>query len=165
MKTNKLQDFFEEQGFIVHLDEQDGVQCAEIEKWTDGGVDMIICLQPFNKEEFLQYVEDFDVDENIDLHRQGKDYKKAFTITESVKDFTDFHNHLKEVVEKMKVFIEVKHLLSEPIKSTLFDNEHEFITFTKLIAIENEDDEEFILATKEECIYYIENYCTNLELY
>lgn len=103
MTTEKLQAFFEEQGFNVYLFEQDNKQCAEVEKWTDGGVDMVICLQPFKKEEFVKYVEEeFDMDEVIDLHRQGDDYKKLFTITESVKDFTDFHNHLKEVVVKLK---------------------------------------------------------------
>jgi hypothetical protein len=101
MTTEQLQDFFEEQGFIVHLTEEDGVQCAEIEKWTDGGVDMVIYLDPFTKEEFLQYVEDFDIDEEIDLHRQGKNYKNAFTISESVKDFTKFKTMLKKVAKKL----------------------------------------------------------------
>ena len=96
-----LQKFFEEQEFNVHLFEQDGMQCAEIEKWTDGGVDMIITLMPFSKEKFFEFVNDFDIDSEIDMHRQAKDYKAAFTISASVKDFTDFHNALKEVVEKI----------------------------------------------------------------
>lgn len=101
MKPNKLKDFFKEQGFNVNLFEQEGVQCADIEKRTDGGVDMIICLQPFTKEEFLLYVDDFDVDEVIDLHRQSNNYKSYFTIAESLKDFTNFHNELKDVEAKL----------------------------------------------------------------
>lgn len=99
MKTEKLQEFFEEQGFQVHLSEQDNQQCADVEMWTDGGVDMVIWLNPFTIEEFKSYVKDFDVDDQIDLHRQGDDYKKAFTIRESLKDFTKYHNHLKKVVK------------------------------------------------------------------
>jgi 5,10-methenyltetrahydromethanopterin hydrogenase len=100
MSIKELQSFFEAEGFNVHLFKQDNKQCAEIEKWTDGGVDMLIVLMPFSKNEFIEYVNDFDVDEQIDLHRQGEQYKNAFKISESVKDFTDFHNSLKDVVAK-----------------------------------------------------------------
>jgi hypothetical protein len=101
MKTKKLQGFFEENGFIVHLTKQDKVQCAELEKWTDGGVDMIIWLNPFTVAEFKSYVNDFNVDEVIDTHRQDQRYKNDFTISQSLKDFTDFYNHLKEVDSKL----------------------------------------------------------------
>lgn len=97
MTKDELQEFFEENGFIVHLD----AVSAELEMWTDGGVDMIIYLEAFTKEKFIEYVDSFDIDEEIDLHRQGDSYKKAFTITQSVKDFTDYHFYLKEVVRKL----------------------------------------------------------------
>lgn len=102
MKNNKLQDFFEAEGFTVYLNKQDNVQCAEVEKWTDGGVDMIIWLNPFTADEFKRYVNDFNIDEQIDLHRQDQRYKNDFTITQSVKDFTKFHNHLKKIAAKLK---------------------------------------------------------------
>ena len=97
MTTENLKNFFEEKDFNVHLTEQDGNQCAEVETWTNGGVNMILWLNPFSIEEFEQRVNDFDVDEEIELHRQGQDYKNAFTIKESVKDFQDFHIRLKDV--------------------------------------------------------------------
>jgi len=101
MKTQELKKFFEENDFNVFLSKQDGKQCAEVEKWTDGGVDMIIWLNPFTVEEFKSYVNDFDVDEEIEMHRQMKDYKQAFTISQSLEDFTNFHNHLKAIAEKL----------------------------------------------------------------
>jgi len=100
-KLDKLTKLFEDNDFKVHLTKQDNIQCAEVEKWTDGGVDMIIWLNPFTVEEFKSCVNDFDVDEQIELHREGKDYKNAFTIRQSLEDFTDFHNKLKEVAEKL----------------------------------------------------------------
>ena len=103
MNKDKLQEFFEENEFNVHLFEQDRKQCAEVEKWTNGGVDMIIVLNPFSEESFKSYVEDYDIDELIDLHRQDKRYCDAFKISESLKDFTDFHNHLKEIVAKINL--------------------------------------------------------------
>ena len=99
MKTEKLKEFFEHQGFQVHLTEQDNQQCAEVEMWTEDGVDMIIWLNPFTIKEFKSYVKDFDIDDEIDLLRNGDDYKKAFTIRESVKDITKYHNHLKKVAK------------------------------------------------------------------
>jgi hypothetical protein len=102
MTTENLKNFFEEKDFNVHLNEQDGVQCAEIETWTNGGVNMIMWLNPFTIEEFTQRVDDFDVDEEIELHRQGQDYKNAFTIRESLKDFEDYHNRLKDVLSDLQ---------------------------------------------------------------
>jgi hypothetical protein len=105
-EEQKLSDFFEENEFRVFPFEQDDMNCAEVEKWTDGGVDMVITLMPFTKEEFIDYVNYFDVDDEIDMHRQDQLYKNAFTISDSVKDFTDFQNHLKEIVEKLNILNE-----------------------------------------------------------
>lgn len=102
MTIDQLTDFFEENGFNVYQFEQDGQQCAEVEKWTYGGVDMIITLIPFTKDEFISYVDDFDIDEKIDFYRNDKSYKNTFTIRQSLKDFTEFNNMLKRVVEKLK---------------------------------------------------------------
>jgi DNA-binding LacI/PurR family transcriptional regulator len=99
MTTEQLQSFFEEQGFSVFLSEQDGNQRAELESWTDGGVDMIIWLNPFTKEEFVSYVNDFDVDDVITNERQNKDYCSNFTIRQSVDDFEAYYEVLKKVVE------------------------------------------------------------------
>lgn len=98
MTKDELQEFFEESGFMVHINSDS----AELEMWTDGGVNMIIYLKPFTKEKFIEYVDNFDIDEEIDLHRQGDSYKKTFTITQSVKDFTDYHSFLLKIAQKIK---------------------------------------------------------------
>jgi hypothetical protein len=103
MTTENLKNFFEEKDFNVYLTEQDKNQCAEVETWTNRGVNMILWLNPFTVEEFEQRVNDFDVGEEIDLHRQGQDYKNAFSIRESVKDFEDFHSRLKDVLSELQV--------------------------------------------------------------
>jgi len=102
MTTTKLKKFFEEHEYNVELFKQDNQQCAEIESWTDGGVDMIITLQPFSIEEFIKYVNDFNIDEEIDLYRQDKSYKTSFTISESVADFTKYLEELKSVVTELE---------------------------------------------------------------
>lgn len=99
MDKNQLQEFFESESFTVHFCEEGEV---ELETWTQGGVNMVIHLEPFTAEEFESYVYDFDVDGEIDLHREGESYKSAFTIRESLEDFESFHGRLKETMERLK---------------------------------------------------------------
>jgi hypothetical protein len=63
---------------------------------------MIHFLNPFTVEEFERQVNGFDVDEEIDSHRQDQRYKDAFRISQSVKDFEEYHTRLKEVLEELK---------------------------------------------------------------
>ena len=75
----------------------------DLEQWTDGGVDMIININT-NKniiKELELYLDNFDIDEEIELYRQDKSYKEAFTITESVKDFENWIKYIKEIIEKL----------------------------------------------------------------
>ena len=101
LTVKKLQSFFEQEGFNVHLFKQDGKQCAEVEKWTAGGVDMNIVLMPFTADQFTKWIDDFDIDDEIDAHRKDKLYKANFRISESVEDFTDFRNGLVNVSAKL----------------------------------------------------------------
>ena len=95
-----LIDILEDNGFNVHLSEYDNG--AEIQIYTDGGVDMWFCVSNFKKEEVIEAFNSFDIDTEIDLHRQSEDYKKCFSIKESVKDFTKFNNFLKKVKKLLK---------------------------------------------------------------
>jgi hypothetical protein len=98
-----LKEFFEENDFIVSVSE-DG-NAAEIETWTKGGVNMIFYLDPFTIEEFKDIVNDFDIDNEIELHREDPRYKADFTIKQSLKDFEDYHNRLKRVLSKLNKLI------------------------------------------------------------
>ena len=102
----KLVAFFETNEFNVHEFEQDGQKCAEIEKWTDGGVDMIITLMPFSSEKFIEYVNDFSVDEQVRFYQQDELYREHFTISKSLKDFRKFYNQLKKVTKSLKKELE-----------------------------------------------------------
>jgi hypothetical protein len=101
MTTKKLQQFFEDSSFNVNLVKDGKIQCAELETWTGGGVNMIIYLNPFNVDSFKEYVNDFCIDDEIDLHRQDKHYRNDFTIRQSVEDFESYLNDIKEVAEKL----------------------------------------------------------------
>lgn len=97
-EQKRLYDHLEENDYRIYLFEQDGQICAEVENWTDGGVDMIITLMPFIIDELQNYYDNFDIDDEIDLHRQDERYRAAFRITASVRDFTDWEQELERVI-------------------------------------------------------------------
>ena len=106
-EVQKILDIIEAQGFAVMLYEEDGVVCgAEIEDWTAGGVDMIHFIDLRGKDinnpddwrdEISAIVANFDVDEEIDRHREDERYRKAFTISASVHDFEAWEERLREL--------------------------------------------------------------------
>lgn len=105
LTKKELKDFFESQDFNVHDVDKNSV---EIETWTKGGVNMIHLLDPISVSEFEEVVNNFDVDEEIDLHRQSKDYKNAFSIRQSLEDFEDYHKRLKETFTLLKELVKKK---------------------------------------------------------
>lgn len=93
LKNEKIQEFFElffANVDICHFSNGDGL---EMETWTDGDVNMIVCLE--DEKGLIEY---FDVEEEIDLHRQGESYKKAFTLRQSLDDFEDYLKWLNKIV-------------------------------------------------------------------
>ena len=68
--------------FIIYENNYSNGLFYELESWTDKGVNMFITLDS-NKniiEEFKDYIDFFDIDEEIEIHRQNRDYKFNFTI-------------------------------------------------------------------------------------
>lgn len=43
-------------------------------------------------------LKNFDVEEEIDLHREGESYKRAFTLRQSLNDFEDYLKWLNKIV-------------------------------------------------------------------
>ena len=53
------------------------------------------------KELFLEYVNSIDVDEEIELNRQDKRYKEAFTLTQALKDVKRWKKDLKKLANSL----------------------------------------------------------------
>ena len=104
MKTKKqlqLQRTLERNGFNCHFFIQGDAECAEIDTHTEGGVNMIYVLIPFSCEEFIEYAQDFNIDEEIDLHRQMNGYKEAFSIRESLADFEKYSKLINRIAKQL----------------------------------------------------------------
>ena len=78
---------------------KDGLQ---LETWTEGGVNMI---HYFHKKDgcyfkqFIEFVQNFEVDEEIEIHRQGESYRNVFTYRKSLEDFEDYLDWITVIAE------------------------------------------------------------------
>lgn len=89
--------------------EDDKLCGYELNTYTEGGVNQIVFVDfrntdknPKSAKDFIELytelVNDIDIDEEIEINRQDKSYKAAFTITQGVKDFTDWKNKLQSIL-------------------------------------------------------------------
>ena len=80
----------------------------ELESWTDGGVDMFISIDKTSDNNLLEqlerFVENFDIDEEIDIHREDANYKRNFTIRESINDFENWVDYIEECISKLEEY-------------------------------------------------------------
>lgn len=100
LKEGKIQEFFELFFSHVSIFKFANGQGMEMETWTDGGVNMLVWLENEDNllEDFKEFVENFDVDYEIELHREGESYRNAFSLRESLNDFEDYAKWLKKIV-------------------------------------------------------------------
>lgn len=100
MELTKEQREILEEEFKIYED----TNTIEIEQWTDLGVDMIIELEKDKDivEQLVDYVYNFDIDEEIDLYRENKDYRERFSILESVNDFEKWLDFINDIITRLK---------------------------------------------------------------
>ena len=91
-----------EEVFNIHED----VNNYTLENWTNGGVNMFITIKKHSNNTLLEqlerFVDNFDIDEEIDLYRENADYKNNFTIRESMEDFEDWVSCLIDVIDNLR---------------------------------------------------------------
>lgn len=99
MKINKKQMQLLEDNFRVSKCTYSNGAYLWLEDWTDGGVNMFLELDLKNNliKELDNYIENFDIDEEIEIHRENKEYREAFRISESLKDFESWLNKIKTI--------------------------------------------------------------------
>ena len=82
----------------------------ELETWTNGGVNMFVMYQDHHYnvlEAFADAEYYFDIDEEIDIHRQGQAYCNEFTIRESLEDFEDYKERLENIIIALEISAEL----------------------------------------------------------
>ena len=80
----------------------------ELESRPDGGVDMFISIDKNSDNNLLEqlerFVENFDIDEEIDIHREDENYRRKFTIRESINDFENWVDYIEECISKLEEY-------------------------------------------------------------
>lgn len=128
-KNNDCRGFFEALEFYVYDTGNGEYEMSGVH--TDGGVEMRVIISKYDnwKESFRDYYDGFDIDEEIELYRQGPngDYRKSFTISQSVEDFKSWKDYIGLLVDIIdadgnyelipREHNQVKHIL-------MFDKEH-----------------------------------------
>lgn len=86
--------------FNVYVSEYD----VELETWTDCGINMIITLDKDKNlsKQFIEYVEYYDYEDDIDFYRGFEDFRKQFSVMTTVNDFKKFDDFLIECVADLK---------------------------------------------------------------
>lgn len=78
----------------------------ELESYTNGGVDMFITIDKnsYNTllEQLKEFVKNFDIDEEIEIHREDENYKRNFTIRESITDFENWVDYIRDCISKLE---------------------------------------------------------------
>lgn len=91
--TSKEREILEE---LFNISE--GTNEIELESWTNGGVDMFITIDKNSYNTLLrqleEFVKNFDIDKEIDIHREDENYKRNFTIRESITDFENWFTYV-----------------------------------------------------------------------
>ena len=105
MRMTKKEEKILKKYFNIYTCKNDDSINYELEQWTDGGVDMIIYIDGTDKktvtEQFIEYVENFDIDEEIDIYRQDKSYREVFTISRSLHDFESWIKYCENIKDEL----------------------------------------------------------------
>lgn len=77
---------------------------VELETFTNAGVNIIITLDLKDnlQQQYRDYVETFDMNEEIDFYRQIEDYRKCFTISQSLNDFQKYDDFLMNTIHYLQ---------------------------------------------------------------
>ena len=106
MKITKEEREILEEFFNIHEFENS----IDLENWTDGGVDMFITIDKNSNATLLEqlesFIDNFDIDEEIDTYRQDENYKRTFTISESLVDFEKWVDYIKIAISKLEYVLD-----------------------------------------------------------
>lgn len=116
----------------------------ELETWTNEGVDMIITIEKNGDtllEQLKEYINNFDIDSEIDMYRENEEYRNNFTIKESIKDFEDYISYVKDLIEELETNKENEEFLEELLDDEDMENDEDYKSLETLTGVGVNDTE------------------------
>lgn len=116
----------------------------ELETWTNEGVDMIITIEKNGDtllEQLKEYINNFDIDSEIDMYRENEEYRNNFTIKESIKDFEDYISYVKDLIEELETNKENEEFLEELLDDEDMKDDEDYKSLETLTGVGVNDTE------------------------
>lgn len=116
----------------------------ELETWTNEGVDMIITIEKNGGtllEQLKEYIDNFDIDSEIDMYRENEEYRNHFTIKESIEDFENYISYVKDLIEELETNKENEEFLEELLDDEDMEDDEDYEPLETLIGVGVNDTE------------------------
>ena len=110
----------------------------KLETWTNGGVDMIITIEKNGDtllEQLKEYIDNFDIDSEIDIYRENEEYRNNFTIKESLEDFESYISYVKDLIEDLETNKENEEFLETLLDDEDMEEDEEYEPLETLIGV------------------------------
>ena len=116
----------------------------ELETWTNEGVDMIINIEKNGDtllEQLKEYIDNFDIDSEIDMYRENEEYRNNFTIKESLEDFESYISYVKDLIEELETNKENEEFLEKLLDDEDMEDDEDYEPLETLIGVGVNDTE------------------------
>jgi hypothetical protein len=116
----------------------------ELETWTNEGVDMIITIEKNGDtllEQLKEYIDNFDIDSEIDMYRENEEYRNNFTIKESLEDFESYISYVKDLIEELETNKENEEFLEKLLDDEDVEDDEDYEPLETLIGVGVNDTE------------------------
>lgn len=116
----------------------------ELETWTNEGVDMIITIEKNGDtllEQLKEYIDNFDIDSEIDMYRENEEYRNNFTIKESLEDFESYISYVKDLIEELETNKENEEFLEKLLDDKDMEDDEDYEPLETLIGVGVNDTE------------------------
>lgn len=116
----------------------------ELETWTNEGVDMIITIEKSGDtllEQLKEYIDNFDIDSEIDMYRENEEYRNNFTIKESLEDFESYISYVKDLIEELETNKENEEFLEKLLDDEDMEDDEDYEPLETLIGVGVNDTE------------------------
>lgn len=110
----------------------------ELETWTNEGVDMIITIEKNGDtllEQLKEYIDNFDIDSEIDMYRENEEYRNNFTIKESLEDFESYISYVKDLIEELEINKENEEFLEKLLDDEDMEDDEDYEPLETLIGV------------------------------